>query len=262
MKNKILILGKGFIGSRLQEEFNCEASERIIRTFGEAEEEVKKFNPEIIINSIGYTGINVDYCELDKDTTLMANSFVPMILAEVALRNNIKLVHISSGCIYHYDYSTDTPITEEKIPDYFDLFYSRTKIYSEQALKILSMKYPILIARIRIPLDNRPNPKNILDKLIKYKKIINIPNSITYIPDFIKALKHLMEINANGIYNVVNKGALLYSDLLDVYKKYVPGFDYKVIDFFIDSQISFFIKSNLNVFYFYNRNIRRRQFHL
>jgi len=232
MKNKILILGKGFIGSRFQEEFKCEASERIIRTFTEAEEEVKKFNPEIIINSIGYTGArNVDDCELDKDLTLTANSFIPMILAEVALRNKIKMVHISSGCIYHYDYSKDVPIDEEKIPDYFDLFYSRSKIYSEQAVGILSKKYPVLIARIRIPLDNRPSPKNILDKLIKYKKIINIPNSITYIPDFIKALRHLIEINATGIYNVVNKGALLYSELLDVYKKHVPDFDYKIIDY-------------------------------
>jgi len=232
MKNKILILGKGFIGSRLQEEFKCNVSERIIRTFAEAEEEVKKFNPSIIINSIGYTGArNVDDCELDKDMTLTANTFLPLILAEVALRNNIKMVHISSGCIFHYDYSKDVPIDEEKIPDYFDLFYSRSKIYSEQPLKILSKKYPILIARIRIPLDSRPGPRNILDKLIKYKKIINIPNSITYIPDFVKALGHLIEINATGIYNVVNKGALLYSELLEVYKKHFPDFDYKVIDY-------------------------------
>ena len=232
MNKKILIIGRGFIGSRLQEEFNCEASDRMMHSFSEAEEEVKKFNPQIIINSIGYTGArNVDDCELDKDMTLTANAFMPLILAEVAMRNNIKMVHISSGCIYHYDYSKDTPIDEEKTPDYFDLFYSRSKIYSEQPLKILSTKYPVLIARIRIPLDDRPSPKNILDKLIKYKKVINIPNSITYIPDFIKALRHLIEINATGIYNVANKGALLYSELLDVYKKHFPDFNYEIIDY-------------------------------
>ena len=46
MNNKILILGKGFIGSRLQEEFGWDISDRIMHTFKEAEEEVKKFNPQ------------------------------------------------------------------------------------------------------------------------------------------------------------------------------------------------------------------------
>jgi len=98
-------------------------------------------------------------------------------------------------------------------------------------LKILSNKHPILILRIRIPLDNYPHPKNILTKLINYKRVIDIPNSITYIPDFIKALKHLIEINAKGLFNVVNKGGLRYPELLDIYKKYVPDFQYEVIDF-------------------------------
>ncbi|MDI6759157.1 MAG: sugar nucleotide-binding protein [Candidatus Omnitrophota bacterium] len=59
-------------------------------------------------------GPSVDYCDQDKDKTLMANAFVPLILAEVALRNNIKLVYISSGCIFNYDYAKDKPIDEEK----------------------------------------------------------------------------------------------------------------------------------------------------
>lgn len=231
MKNKILILGKGFIGNRLAEEFDCVISDRKIYSFRDAEEEINKIKPEIIINCIGYTGRNVDDCEKDLDNTLMANTFVPVILAEVAIRNNIRLVHISSGCIYHFDYSRDVPITEDKIPDYFELFYSRTKIYTDRALEVLTQKYPILFARIRIPLDNRPHPKNILTKLINYKKTIDIPNSVTYIPDFIKAIKYLIEINATGIYNVVNKGALSYPELLKVYKRYAPDFEYEVIDY-------------------------------
>lgn len=229
MKNKILILGKGYIGTRLQEELGFELSDKKIHSLNDAEEEIKKYQPEILINCIGHTGTNVDECELDKDKTLMSNTFVPIILAEAALRNNIKLIHISSGCIYHFDYSQDVPIDEEKTPDFFELFYSRTKIYAEQALKTLFGKLPILIIRIRIPLDNRPHPKNILTKLIKYKTIIDIPNSVTYVPDFIKALKHLIEIEANGIYNVVNKGGLRYPELLDTYKKYVPDFSYRIV---------------------------------
>jgi len=232
MKDKILIFGKGFIGSRINEEFGCDISEKRIRTFKDAEEEIKKYNPEIIINCIGHTGTkNVDDCELYKDEALFANVYIPLLLAEVALRNGIKMVHIGSGCIYNYDYAKDSPIAEEKTPDFFNLYYSRTKIYADRSLEALSRQYKILIARIRIPLDERPHPRNILTKLIGYKKLIDIPNSVTYIPDMIKALKHLINIDAKGIYNVVNDGALRYPELLAVYKRYVPDFQYEIIDY-------------------------------
>lgn len=231
MKDKILIMGRGYIGTRLQQGLGSVISEKRINSFKDADEEIKRHNPAIIINCIGHVGKNnVDDCELDKDKTLFSNSFVPFIIAESALRRGIKLIHVSSGCIYHFDYDNGSFIPETKEPDYFDLFYSRSQIYAARALESLSAKFDILIPRIRIPLDNRPHPKNILNKLIKFGKIIDIANSVTYIPDFIDAIKHLIEIDARGIYNVVAKGGLRYPELMEVYKKHVPSFDYKIID--------------------------------
>lgn len=231
-RDEVLILGKGFIGERLEANFKCNVSDRKIYSFKDAETEIKKYNPKIIINCIGYTGNNnVDDCEKDKDKTLFANTFLPIILADIAIREKIKLVHISSGCIYKYNYSESKPIKEDDKPDFSELFYSRSKIYAEKALMALSDKFDLLIPRIRIPLDDRPHPKNLLTKLISYEKIVDIPNSVTYIPDFIEALKHLIKINARGTYNVVNKGPLRYPELLDVYKKSVPDFEYKVKDY-------------------------------
>ncbi len=232
MNPRILIFGKGFMGERLKEAFKADISERRIMNFADAQAEFEKYRPDIIFNCIGYTGKrNVDDCELDKDKSLMANTFVPIILAEVALRNKVKLVHISSGCIYHYDHKKSRPITEGEIPDFFDLFYSRTKIYSERALEVLCKTYNILIARIRIPLDDRAHSKNILDKLINYRQIIDVANSVTYIPDFIRALRYLLKVDARGIYNVVNSGGLKYPKLMEIYRKYVPDFEYKIIDY-------------------------------
>lgn len=230
MNKRILILGKGFIGERLQKEFDCLIDGSMINCFSDAEKLVKKYSPKIIINCIGITGRhNVDDCQLEKNATLLANSFIPVILAEVCLRNNIKLVHISSGCIFNYDYKQNIPIKENSQDYFFRLFYSRSKIYSERSLEPLSRDYNILIPRIRIPLLNARHPKNVLDKLIKYKKVIDIANSITYIPDFIRAIKHLIKIDARGVYNVVNKGGLRYPKLMRVYQKYVPDFKFKVI---------------------------------
>lgn len=231
MKNKILIMGEGFVGSRIRQELDAEICAKKITSLDDALAEVNTYKPKILINCIGFIGRNVDDCESNKEKAMTANVFVPALLAEAALRSNSRLIHISSGCIYHYSYDRGSPIPESRDPDFFELFYSRTKIYAEQMLKILSLHYPVLITRIRIPLDNRPHSRNILTKLINYNRVIDLPNSVTYIPDFIKALKHLIKIQATGIYNVVNKGAMAYPQLLDVYKKYVPDFKYQVVDF-------------------------------
>lgn len=231
MNDKALVLGKGFIGSRIAQELGCETCVKKVYSYKDAQEIISEFSPKVIINCAGSFGSNVDECEKDIDDTLSANTFVPVILGELAIRNNIRLVHISSGCIFHYDYAKDAPINEESSPDFLELFYSRTKIYAEAPLLALSRKYPVLIVRIRVPLDNRPHPRNILTKLIKYKKIIDLPNSVTYVPDFIEALRHLIATGAKGIYNVANKGGLKYPQLMQAYKKFVPDFDYEVIDY-------------------------------
>jgi len=232
MNKNILILGKGLIGQLLQKELFCRINDSTISCYSDAEKLVKRYNPKIIINCIGITGRrNVDDCELEKDATLLANSFIPVMLAEVALRNNIKLVHISSGCIFNFNYKKNKPITENSQDYFFDLFYSRSKIYADRAIEILSRKYNILIVRIRIPLFNISHPKNILNKLLKYKRVIDLPNSVTYIQDFIKAIRHLIKRDARGVYNIVNKGKLRYPKLMEIYKKYVPSFKYELIDF-------------------------------
>lgn len=230
-KGNFLIVGNGYFASRIHEEIGGEISDKKIFSFQDIEKEIKKFQPQTIINCIGYIGRNVDDCELDRDKTLTANTFVPMILGEACFRHKIKLVHISTGCIYYYDYVKDKPIDEERPPDFFDLYYSRSKIYAEEALKFLAKRSSILILRPRVPLDNRPTPKNLLTKLIASKKVIDLANSVVYIPDFIRALQHLIKIDAQGIYNVVNKNPLRYPELMEVYKKYVPGFKYEIIDY-------------------------------
>ena len=230
MNDKILVLGKGFIGSRLAEYFRCPVSGQKISTFKQIYALIEKYKPTVLINCIGHTGKNnVDGCELAIDKTLFANTYIPILLAEASLRHNIRFVHISSGCIYHYDYARQKPITEARIPDYFDLYYSRSKIYAENVLTQLAKRHNILIARIRIPLDNRPHPKNILTKLIGYKRVINVPNSVTYIPDLMRSLAHLVRLNARGVYNIVCKRGLYYPALLDEYRKYRPDFQYQVI---------------------------------
>lgn len=232
MNKKTIILGGGFIGKKLELALGAKLISARITTYQDVENIIKKHKPAVLINCIGHTGKrNVDDCELVPDKTLSANTFVPILLAEAAFRHKIKLVHISSGCIFHYDYKKNNAIREERVADYFDLFYSRTKIYTENVLMQLAelKDTNILITRIRVPLDSKPHPKNLLTKLIKYQKVIDAPNSVTYVPDFIEALKHLLKIDARGIYNTVVKEPLVYPDLLNAYRKLRPDFHFDVI---------------------------------
>ena len=222
MKN-ILIFGNGYIGQKLQTHLNCEVSNKRILQTQDIIDEINKYKADVIINCIGYTGDgNVDGCDKQVNKTIVLNTFLPILFLEAKYRTGVKLVHISSGCMYEYDYEKDTPIKENKKPDYFKLYYSRSKIYAERVLG-----NDALIVRIRIPLDDKPNQKNILDKLIKYRKVIDVSNSVTYLPDFVKMVEHLIKKNAKGIYNTVNEGGLRYKDLLDTYNKYA----YKPIDY-------------------------------
>lgn len=226
--NEILVFGNGWIGSRIGSYLGCPISDKRISSYEDLQMEIDRFKPKAIINCIGHYGKNVDDCEVDKTKSLFSLSFVPILMAEAAIRNGIKLVHLSSAYLFSHDTKIDKPITEETPYNYFNLFYSRTKIYSEAALIAISEVSNILQLRICIPLDYIPHKRNLLDKLIRFTNVIDLPNSITYIPDFLDALKHLIKIDAKGIYNIVNYGGITYRDILEEYRKYYPNHSYAI----------------------------------
>lgn len=226
---RVSVFGAGFFGSRLAPAFKTLAMNYRLDRFDVIDRVLNVDDPTVVINCIGHAGsVNVDSCENDIDKTLMSNTFVPIMLAEACRRRKIKLVHISTGCLYHtHDFR---PLRECRTPDFYDLFYSRSKIYAERALFNLADEPNILIVRPRIPLDIFPNARNILTKVLAFDKVIDCPNSVTYMPDFIKAVRHLITIDATGIYNVVCDGGLLYSDLLNAYAKYASPRPYVIFN--------------------------------
>jgi len=226
----VIIYGNGFIGNRLSNYLNCPVIENKKLTVQDVINDIKNTKSNVLINCIGKTGVeNVDECENNIDQTLESNCLVPLVLYEACIRTKTKFIHFSTGCIYNYDYSIDKPFVEEVIPDFYELFYSRTKIYSEMSLKHAPNT---LLIRPRIPIDYIPHSRNLLTKLLTFKNIINIKNSITYIPHMLDAIKHLIDIEATGIYNVVSQGGITYPEILDIYqqRKNVK-IDYNIISF-------------------------------
>jgi 3,5-epimerase/4-reductase len=174
-------------------------------------------HPDLVVNCAGKTGHpNVDWCEEHKMETLSANVTGPLVLAEECAKRHIFFVHLSTGCIY----DGQGPYTEKDSPNFIGSFYSRTKATAETLLNELS-EGEILQLRLRMPFEGTPHPRNLITKLTGYPKINALPNSLTYIPDFMKAAKELIEKRATGTYNVVNPGAISPYGIMKIYKEIV-----------------------------------------
>lgn len=187
--------------------------------------------PEIVINCAGKTGRpNVDWCEDHKEETMHANVTGPLVLAEECIARNIYLVHMSSGCIYAGD-NGGRGFAEIDRPNYAGSFYSRTKAWSDQILSdIAENGAGILLLRIRMPFDGTTNERNLLMKLRKYMNVLDVPNSLTYLPDFAKAAAILIEKRRKGIFNIVNPGPVSPYRLMQIYREVVdPNHQFQLL---------------------------------
>lgn len=222
---KYLIFGNGWLGNKFLHHFKDSAiAEGRINTIGDAVAQIVKYGPEVVINCIGKTGRpNIDWCESHKDETFLANVTVPVIIAEACQDKKILIVHMGSGCIYEGDYR----FAESNAPNFKGSFYSRTKIFAEQLLAHYSN---VLQLRIRMPIDCSPSPRNLITKLVGYKQVISVPNSITCMPDLMTVAQQLIERNQTGIFNVVNEGAITHKEILEMYRDIVDP-EFKMPEF-------------------------------
>lgn len=225
MAEKGIVIGAGFLGTRIARNlgYTLIGREALDVTNANAISDcLGKERPEVVINAVGKTGgpeaIGIDWCENHKRETLESNVLAAVNLALEATRREIYLVHLGSGCIYTGDnngkgYSEDDP------PNFGEKqFYARTKILAEQCLR----EFPnVLILRLRMPIDDRPHQRNLIDKLVEYSQVIDIQNSMTTVPHMLNAMRVLIERRAYGIYNFVNPGTTSAKEIMEMYQQIV-----------------------------------------
>ena len=185
---------------------------------GALQKGIQKHKPDIVLNCTGITGQpNVDWCETHPAETLAVNVAGAINVAAATSGIGAKLVQMSTGCVYSGD-NGGKGYAEDDAPTYFGSVYSRSKILAEKALR----EFPnVLQLRIRIPIMGHPSPKNLIDKLLLYPKMINIPNSCSVIEDFIPASIKLMEMGAAGVFNMTNPGAMDHQSIMELYREIV-----------------------------------------
>ncbi|MBU1203212.1 sugar nucleotide-binding protein [Patescibacteria group bacterium] len=216
---KILIIGKGYLGIRCAQSWNdAVITDKIVETVEDVEKLIDEHQPDAILNAAGIVGKpNVDWCETHQLETYQGNTILPLIIAEACQKKGVYLLHMGTGCIFYGQAPDGQAWTED---DYANpvAVYTRCKYAADLVLA----KMPnVGIARIRMPLDDRPHPANLIDKLSKYEKIVDVENSLTVVPDMIDVFYQLLEKKAEGIYHVTNPGSIKHKEILALYKKYI-----------------------------------------
>jgi glucose-1-phosphate thymidylyltransferase len=217
---KILVFGsKGFIGGRMLETWpDAVGTDARIDDKAAVLKAIDEHKPDAVVNAAGRTGRpNVDWCETHQVETMHDNVIGALILAEACQERGIYMLHLSSGCVF-YGTSPDPRGWKEDDHANPSATYSRAKYAAELPL----MTYPnVSIVRLRMPIDERPGERNLIDKLAKYKQVIDVTNSVTVIKDLVDVCYQLIQRKATGIFHAVNPGIMRHRDLMSLYRELV-----------------------------------------
>ncbi len=187
------------------------------------EQEIIRCKPDYIINSAGIIGKpNVDWCESHKQETIRSNVLGLINLVDLAFVYGIHMTNIATGCIYIYDdrhpLGSNIAFTEDEKPNFTGSFYSKTKVLVEDII----IQYPnVLQLRIRLPVSRDLSPNSFIGKIINYKKLVNIPNSVSVLEDLLPLVPIMLKRKLVGIYNFVNPGTISHHQVIELFKKYI-----------------------------------------
>lgn len=187
---------------------------------------VEEAGASFVINAAGYTGKpNVDACERDKAACLLGNAVLPGVVAEVCREKGIAWGHVSSGCVFTGEGPRADGFREDDAPNFcfrtnHCSFYSGTKALGEEALGWREVTDGVgglrwesegepdgYLWRLRIPFNEEPNPRNYLQKVITYKRLLQATNSLSHLGEFAEACVQCWTDRVPfGIYNLTNPG--------------------------------------------------------
>lgn len=226
--------GLGWIGSQF-----CKYLQNVHQPFylsnlrvddiSNVQKELDNLNPSRVICMVGrtngiYEGVpitTIDYLEKPGKLTenIRDNLFSPISLAILCNQKGIHFTYLGTGCIFDGD---NHRFLEDDLPNYFGSSYSIVKGFTDRLMHLFP---DTLNLRIRMPISADNHPRNFITKITGYKKICNIPNSMTVLSDFYPIFYKLIRDKKSGTYNCTNPGVIDHNTILSLYKKYVnPDF--------------------------------------
>ena len=145
-------------------------------------------------------------------------------MAIACKRRGIHYTYLGTGCIFSY--KKDKPsyeFTEADEPNFFGSSYSCVKGYTDRLMHLFGDS--VLNLRIRMPIVGYDHARNFVTKIKMYEKIIDVPNSMTVLPEMLPIALDLIRRRITGTINLTNPGVISHNDILKLYKKHVdPSF--------------------------------------
>lgn len=223
VKNRILITGSnGMLGQRAVQFYLKNENVELLATSVEEKSlienvdyiscdikdrnSIKKiildYCPDFIIHTAAFT--NVDLSEKLREDAWKINVKGVEYISEAARAIDTHIIHISTDYIFD---GKDGPYSENAIPNPLG-YYGRTKLASENALRISNTYFTILRTNVLygIALNSRPDfVRWVVSSLDENKNIRIVNDQInnpTFIDDLVQAINKIIEFKKIGIFNV------------------------------------------------------------
>lgn len=167
-------------------------------------EVISKINPNIIIHCSALT--NVDQCEENEQLAYSINVDGVKNIIEASKIINSKLVYVSTSAVFS---GNKSEYFEEDDTDPISI-YGKTKEEAEKIIENSGLEY--LILRTDQPYfwfekwQHTNSVMRVIDTLKTEKimyEVTDWENTPTYVPDFVKATKKLLELKKKGIFHLV-----------------------------------------------------------
>jgi dTDP-4-dehydrorhamnose reductase len=183
-----------------------------ISDLADIERMVKHYNPWAIINTAGYS--KIDEAENQAEDCFMVNSVAPKFLSTVCRKYGIQFVTYSSDLVF--DGKKNHPYLESDFVSPLNI-YGQSKAMAEE--NVLKNDPDALIIRTGAffgPWDKRNFVHDAL-KLFSIEQEFAAPKDVivspTYVPDLVHTTLDLLIDEANGIWNISNKGSISWAML-------------------------------------------------
>jgi dTDP-4-dehydrorhamnose reductase len=226
IRNRILITGSnGMLGQRAVQFYSSKEDVELLATSVEEKsvvdsvdyissdiknrDEIKKvihdYYPDFIIHTAAFT--NVDLSEKLREDAWKINVKGVEYIAEAARAIDAHIIHISTDYIFD---GKDGPYSENVKPNPVG-YYGRTKLASENALKISGTFFTILRSNVLYGIAPNSRPDfvrwviNSLNKKENIRIVKDQINNPAFIDDLVQGINKIIDFKKTGTYNIGGK---------------------------------------------------------
>jgi len=226
VRNRILITGSnGMLGQRAVQFYSSKENIELLATSVEEKsvvdsveyissdiknrDEIKKvihdYYPDFIIHTAAFT--NVDLSEKLREDAWKINVKGVEYIAEAARAIDAHIIHISTDYIFD---GKDGPYSENAKPNPVG-YYGRTKLASENALKISGTFFTILRTNVLYGIAPNSRPDfvrwviNSLNKKENIRIVKDQINNPAFIDDLVQGINKIIDFKKTGTYNIGGK---------------------------------------------------------